>query len=52
LHLDGSNPAVLNGRRFLLNIRLEANFDRLAQIFLSGLEAAQDLTRNSLAPRR
>ncbi len=45
LHLTGANPAVLNGRAFVLNIRLDADFDRLATIFLTGFEAAGKLAR-------
>jgi hypothetical protein len=51
LHLTGSNPAVLNGRAFVLNIRLDADFDRLAAIFLTGFEAAGKLARD-LAQKR
>ena len=42
----GANPAVLNGRPFVLNIRLDADFDRLATIFLAGFDAAGRLARD------
>jgi hypothetical protein len=50
LHLTGANPAVLNGRRFVLNIRLDADFERLLAIFLAGIDAASRLTRDLVAP--
>jgi hypothetical protein len=45
--LKGNNPAVLDGHPFDINIRLDANFDRLAAIFLSGYEAADGLLRKA-----
>jgi hypothetical protein len=45
--LKGSNPAVLDNRAFEINIRLEANFDRLAALFLSGYTAADGLLRHA-----
>jgi hypothetical protein len=45
--LKGNNPAVLDGHPFDINIRLDANFDRLAAIFLSGYAAADDLLRKA-----
>jgi hypothetical protein len=45
--LKGANPAVLNGYPFALNIRVDANFDRLAAIFNDGYKAAGDLLRRS-----
>lgn len=45
--LKGDNPAVLDGHPFDINIRLDANFDRLAAIFLSGYEAADGLLRKA-----
>src|SRR6266851_3379756 len=41
--LKGNNPGVLDGHPFEINIRLDANFDRLATIFLSGYAAAEGL---------
>jgi hypothetical protein len=51
LHLSGANPAVLNGRKFVLNIRLDADFDRLLAVFLAGLDAAGRLSRELAAPQ-
>ena len=45
--LKGNNPAVLDGHPFDINIRLDANFDRLATIFLSGYAAAEGLLRSA-----
>jgi dicarboxylate transporter DctA-like protein len=45
--LKGNNPAVLDGHPFDINIRLDANFDRLATIFLSGYAAAEGLLRGA-----
>lgn len=49
LHLKGSNPAVLEGRPFVLNIRLDANFDQLAALLLAGLDAATGIARGAIA---
>jgi hypothetical protein len=45
--LKGSNPAVLDNHPFDINIRIEANFDRLAALFLSGYTAADALLRHA-----
>ncbi len=45
--LKGANPAVLNGYPFAFNIRLDANFDRLAAVFLDGYAAANGLLRRA-----
>jgi dicarboxylate transporter DctA-like protein len=45
--LKGSNPAVLDNHPFDINIRLDANFDRLAALFLSGYAAADGLLRDA-----
>jgi hypothetical protein len=45
--LKGNNPAVLDGHPFDINIRLDANFDRLATIFLSGYATAEGLLRGA-----
>jgi hypothetical protein len=45
--LKGSNPAVLDNHPFDINIRIEANFDRLAALFLSGYTAADELLRHA-----
>ena len=47
LHLNGNNPAVLDGRPFVLNIRIESNFDRLAAYALLALSSTQDLLRRA-----
>ena len=48
VHLKGANPAVLDGHPFNLNIRLDANFDRLATILLDGYAAAKELLEGSI----
>jgi hypothetical protein len=45
--LKGNNPGLLDGQPFEINIRLDANFDRLATIFLSGYAAAEGLLRGA-----
>ncbi|HLZ66894.1 MAG TPA: YdbH domain-containing protein [Aliidongia sp.] len=45
--LKGANPAVLDGYPFALNIRVEANFDRLAALFRDGYAAAGGLLRQT-----
>jgi len=45
--LKGNNPAVLAAHPFDINIRLDANFDRLAEIFVSGYAAAEGLLRGA-----
>ena len=47
LQLEGQNPAVLSGQPFHFNIRVESNFDRLADIALASLRSAQDLLRRA-----
>ena len=47
LTLQGNNPAYLEGRRFHFNIALESNFDRLRELALQGMTAAQMLLRRS-----
>jgi Dicarboxylate transport len=46
-NIKGANPAVLDGRLFALNIRFEADFDRLAALLLGGYSAGQDLLRRA-----
>ncbi len=48
IHLDGRNPAVMNGQAFRFNIQLESNFDRLAELALLNLESAQELLRQAV----
>lgn len=45
--LRGGNPAVLDNHPFAVNVRLEANFDRLATIFIGGYSAADALLRRA-----
>lgn len=47
LRLQGRNPAVLDGRAFNLNVRLESNFDRLIDLVLRSMAAAQELLRRT-----
>ncbi len=47
LQLEGQNPAVLSGQPFHFNIRVESNFDRLADIALTSLKSAEDLLRRA-----
>jgi hypothetical protein len=47
LHLEGNNPAVLSGQLFNFNIRIESNFDRLADIALLSLRSAEELLRRA-----
>jgi hypothetical protein len=41
--LDGANPAVLDGHPFAINLRLDANFDKLASVLIEGYAAAARL---------
>jgi hypothetical protein len=43
LRLQGRNPAVMSGHPFNFNIRIESNFDRLAQIATQSLRSAEEL---------
>lgn len=47
LRLEGSNPAVLQGQVFNFNIRIDSNFDRLADIALLSLKSAEELLRRA-----
>lgn len=47
LHLNGKNPAVLNGQVFHFNIRVESDFDRLAELALINLSSVQTLLRQA-----
>jgi hypothetical protein len=47
LQLDGQNPAVMSGQPFHFNIRVDSNFDRLADIALASLRSAQELLRRA-----
>ena len=48
LKIQGNNPAVLEGRPFNLNIKLETNFDRLIDLALRSMQAAQELLRQTI----
>ena len=52
LKLQGKNPNLLDGRPFHINIRLESNFDRLVDIALRSMEAAQALLRRTTGSAR
>ena len=52
LKLLGHNPAVLDGRPFQFNIKFESNFDRLTDLALRSLTAAQDLLRRAVGTKR
>ena len=41
IRLEGNNPSLMDGQPFVFNIRLETDFDRLAQLFLD-LSGATD----------
>ncbi len=47
LRLQGQNPtaSVLKGQKINFNIRLESNFDRLAEMALRGVETVHELLR-------
>jgi hypothetical protein len=47
LALQGANPAVMSGQPFNINIKLESNFDRLADLALEGLGATRTLLRRA-----
>ena len=47
LRLQGRNPALLEGRAFNLNIRLDSNFDRLIDLALRSMAAARELLRRT-----
>jgi dicarboxylate transporter DctA-like protein len=47
LHMEGSNPEVMSGQPFIFNIRVESNFDQLADYALLSLRSAQDLLRRA-----
>jgi hypothetical protein len=50
VHLKGANPQVLDNHPFVFNIRLDANFDKIAAILLDGYAAAEDLIRRGGRP--
>ena len=52
LKLRGNNPGLLDGRPFHINISLQSNFDRLIDIALRSMEAAQTLLRRTVGSMR
>ena len=52
LRLQGHNPALLDGRPINLNIKLESNFDRLVDLALRSMTAAQELLRRTAGSTR
>ena len=52
LRLQGRNPALLEGRAFNLNIRLDSNFDRLIDLALRSMAAARELLRRTAGSAR
>jgi hypothetical protein len=50
VNLKGANPQVLDNYPFVFNIRLDANFDRLAAILFDGYAAAENLIRRGRPP--
>lgn len=45
LHVEGANPAVLEGYPFVFNIDLSTDFDRLVALILDGLDRSSALAR-------
>lgn len=52
LKLKGHNPAVLDGRPFNFNIKFESDFDRLTDLVIGSMVAAQELLRRTTAITR
>jgi hypothetical protein len=52
LHIEGHNPAVMDGRAFHLNINLEGNVDRLLATLLEGYRLSDRAIRASLLSRQ
>ncbi len=50
VNLQGANPQVLDNHPFVFNIRLDANFDKIAAILFEGYAAADDLIRRTRRP--
>ena len=46
LHMEGSNPAVLEGHPFAFNINIESDFHKLGRIAQGGLKAVSDVVRS------
>lgn len=47
IKLQGHNPAVLDGRPFNFNIKFESDFDRLTDLVVASMTAAQELLRKT-----
>ena len=47
LQLQGNNPDLLSGQPFNFNIRIDSNFDRLAEYALLSIRSAEDLLRRA-----
>ena len=47
LQLEGNNPDLLSGQPFNFNIRIDSNFDRLAEYALLSIRSAEDLLRRA-----
>jgi len=47
LRLQGNNPAVLSGRPFDVNVRVDSNFDRLADTALLSVRSEPDMLRRA-----
>ncbi len=47
IRLQGRNPAVLDGRPFNFNIKFESDFDRLTDLVVASMTAAQELLRKT-----
>ena len=47
IKLQGRNPAVLDGRPFNFNIKFESDFDRLTDLVIGSMTAAQELLRKT-----
>jgi len=52
LRIKGSNPAVLEGQPFNLNIKFESNFDQLVALALQSMTAARALLRQTAGSTR
>jgi hypothetical protein len=46
LHMEGANPAVLEGHPFAFNINIESDFHKLGRIAAGGLKAVSDVVQS------
>jgi len=51
LHMEGSNPTVLDGHPFAFNISIESDFHKLGRIAKGGLEAVTDVIQQVDRPK-